>query len=190
MKARANSNNADHALDHRRRLVLLRHAKSSWSDPHLRDFDRPLNDRGKRALALIGAYCRRIGLGPSLVICSPALRTRLTWAGISHWLREPEKINFTEGVYEASAEELSAILREIDDRHREIMLIGHNPGLHDLAMRLSNEGGLANPEAVGKLRSRFPTCALAVFGLETRSWSTLDAGKIQMEDFVTPKQLV
>jgi phosphohistidine phosphatase len=161
------------------RLYLLRHAKSSWSDPGLADHDRPLAPRGRRAAKAIGRYLREQDVEPALVLCSTAARTRETLQRIDVDRRE-ERIE--RGLYSADAEALLARLREVPDEVRSVMLIGHNPGVQDLALLLARPG----PE-LRALEAKFPTAALASFAVA--GWSTLGPGTAELIDFVRPRDL-
>ena len=130
-------------------LYLLRHAKSSWNDPTLRDFDRPLKKRGREAAERIGKRMALENLSNALVICSPAVRTRETAEIVlksANLLVEPR---FDERIYEASLRELVQIVTEIPDNQEVAIMIGHNPGFEELLSFLTGE------------HRRMPTCALA-----------------------------
>jgi phosphohistidine phosphatase len=150
-----------------KRLYLLRHAKSSWDDESLADHDRPLSGRGRRAADAIGRHLRDEGIAPELVLCSSAARTRETLARIG-LEGEAER-----GLYGASATELLARLRELPPGIESVMLIGHNPGMHDLALLLTGEPG-----------DKYPTGALATIELD--NW-TARSGR--MIAFVRPREL-
>src|SRR5262245_29809534 len=118
-------------------LHLLRHAKSSWDDPALPDHERPLAPRGRRDAKLIADHLLRERIAPELVLCSPALRTRQTL----ELVRPPGTIELEDALYGASSEELLARLRTVPGSVESVMLIGHNPGLQDLALDLAAGGG-------------------------------------------------
>ena len=118
-----------------KRLLLLRHAKSSWDDPALADHDRPLAPRGRRAAKLIGEHLRENQIGVSLVLCSSARRARETL----DLVQTPGEVLIERELYGASADELLARLRRVPDQRGTVMLIGHNPAIEDLAV------GLAGP---------------------------------------------
>jgi phosphohistidine phosphatase len=162
-----------------RRLYLLRHAKSSWSDPGLADHDRPLAPRGRRAAKAIGRHLRDQGIEPALVLCSSATRARETLERIDRARRnahiEPE-------LYGAGAGALLARLHEVPEEVPSVMLIGHNPGMQELAVLLARPG----PE-VRALEAKFPTAALVT--LEVSGWSTLGSGTAELIDYVRPRDL-
>jgi phosphohistidine phosphatase len=163
------------------RLYLLRHAKSSWTAPGLADHDRPLTSRGRRAAKAIGRHLRDQGIEPELVLCSSATRARETLERIGvgqHGAHvEPE-------LYAAGAAALLARLHEVPAAVPSVMLIGHNPGLQELALLLSRSS-----PGVRELEAKFPTAALATLTLPGPGWSTLDRGTAELIDFVRPRDL-
>jgi phosphohistidine phosphatase len=162
------------------RLLLLRHAKSSWDDPALADHDRPLAKRGRRAAEGVGEHLRDAGLRPGLVICSPSRRTRETLELLS--LDGPE-VRLEDAVYEASERDLTGIVRGLPEAVESVLLIGHNPAMGDLAARLC---GQDRTEAAGRLREKFPTGALAVFETD-KTWRDLEPSGTRLVSFRTPR---
>lgn len=160
-----------------RRLLLLRHAKSSWDDPALADHDRPLAPRGRKASKLIRAHLRREQIDVSLVLCSSARRARETLELVS--VSGPVEVE--RELYGASASQLLERLRRLPDELDAVMLIGHNPAIQELAVGLVADGsGLAS--------RKFPTGALATLTF-TGSWRALESGQAELAAFVTPKEL-
>ncbi len=151
-------------------LLLLRHAKAAREAPGQPDRDRPLAPRGARDAAALGQTMRRLGLTPDLVLVSPALRTRQTLAALEPWDDTP-LIEPMDPLYLADAATLAALLAEVPETVRSLLLIGHNPGLHDLARRLAATAPGAAVEA------RFPTAALAEFALPGR-WDRLAGARL------------
>jgi len=164
-------------------LLLLRHAKSSWDDPGLADHDRPLAPRGRRASVLIAAYLREHSITPARVLCSSSTRTRETLERISAGLGDEVEIEIEEGLYAASAGDLLARLRGVSDDVGSLMVIGHAPGIPELARRLA--GGGAGLE---RLERKFPTAALATLSFEG-DWGDLAPGAAELVDFVKPREL-
>lgn len=156
-------------------LYLLRHAKSSWSDASLRDFDRPLNDRGREAAEHIGKRVSAEELIDPLLICSPAVRTRETAEIVlqSSQLRVEQR--FDERIYEASLSDLLQVVSEIPDDKQIVIMIGHNPGFEELLAFFTGE------------RRRMPTCALAKISFDVTSWKDIKPGDGSLEWFTTPK---
>ena len=158
-------------------LYLLRHAKSSWNDPTLRDFDRPLKKRGREAAERIGQRIASENLSNPLVICSPAVRTRETAEIVLTCANLTVEPHFDERIYEASLRELVQIVTEIPDDHEVAIMIGHNPGFEELLSFLTGE------------HRRMPTCALAKIGFGDVSWKDVRAGEKSLEWFIAPKEL-
>ncbi|MFD1301388.1 SixA phosphatase family protein [Methylobacterium marchantiae] len=165
------------------RLMLLRHAKSDRS-PGVRDIDRPLNPRGFQAAPQMGAYLAAQGLRPDRVVVSPSLRTRSTWDAISDALGNP-KAEIVETIYEAPESALLKVMRATGDDAASLLLIGHNPGIQNVALDLV---GAADRTARARLSQEFPTAALAVIDFDG-AWADLRPGSGRLERFVTPKGL-
>src|SRR5947208_6008892 len=140
-----------------RALYLLRHAKSSWDDPDLDDHDRPLAKRGVRAAGAIARHIRREGIQPALVLCSSARRARQTLDLIAPAIGDADAWVEPE-LYGAGVADLLRRLARLPPSVPSAMLIGHAPTLQDLALRLAGRG---DPEALGRLRAKMPTAALA-----------------------------
>jgi phosphohistidine phosphatase len=136
-----------------KKLLLLRHAKSSWDDASLPDFDRPLNERGQRAAPLVGEFMRERKFHPDLIVCSPAKRTRETIALVLEAAAVEPPIRYDERIYEASVGHLLEIISQLEDDKTEVMLVGHNPGFENLLERLTGK------------TERMPTAALARIAL-------------------------
>jgi phosphohistidine phosphatase len=166
-----------------RRLYVLRHAKSSWKEHGLADHDRPLAGRGRRAAKAIGRHLREQGVEPELVLCSTARRARQTFEGIEPALGrgavrvEPE-------LYGAGPADLLARLQEIAPSVRSVMVIGHNPGLEQLALLLARDG-----PRVRELDAKFPTGALATLAFRGSGWGALGRGTAELIEFIRPRDL-
>jgi phosphohistidine phosphatase len=167
-----------------RTIFLLRHAKSSWDDPALADFDRPLAPRGQRAARRIAKYMRRKNIRPAIVLCSPSLRTRQTLEAIAPSLGKGASVELAEQLYAASEDELLHRLRALPESVDSVMLIGHNPGLQGLALSLASRG-----DELPRLEEKFPTCALATLLVDIRSWVDLQPGDAELLDYVVPREL-
>ena len=166
-----------------KQLFLLRHAKSSWDDSELADHDRPLAPRGRRAVKLIAEHLRREGVTPALVLCSSALRTRETLEGIAPALGESISVQIEDELYAAPERRLLERLRAVEDGVASLLLIGHNPGVEQLALSLAGGG-----QKLAVLSRKYPTGALATLEFSGR-WGDLRPGRAELTDFVTPKQL-
>jgi phosphohistidine phosphatase len=167
-----------------RTVILLRHGKSSWSDPTLADRDRPLAKRGKHASRLIAKYMRRKKIRPALVLCSPSRRTRQTLKRIESSLGKGSEVELVPQLYAATETELLERLRTVPDSVASVMLIGHNPGLHDLARALASRGA-----DLPRLEEKFPTGALATLVVDSDSWAALGPGDGELVDYVVPGEL-
>lgn len=170
-------------------LTLLRHAKSTWDDPVERDFDRPLNGRGRRAAARIGQWLRDEGLADDdtafdEVRASPAIRVRQTIEGVEDGLRRPLRAVFEPRIYLASAVTLLDIVQGFGDATRAL-LIGHNPGLEDLLLLLTSDADPLREQAEVK----YPTATLAIFDLGIREWRDAGSGCATLRHFVRPRDL-
>ncbi len=169
-----------------KRLYLLRHAKSSWKHPGLDDVERPLKRRGIEACALLAAYMRRQRIVPDLVLCSPARRARDTLELVWRHLGVEFAVEFDASLYMASADEILAVVRGTDRGVGSLMVVGHNPGLADLARRLGREGETAG---VLSLRRKVPTAALASLELACDNWADAGPEQARLAAFVTPGEL-
>jgi phosphohistidine phosphatase len=165
-----------------RRIHLLRHAKSSWDDPTLGDRERPLAPRGVKASARIARWIHENDVRPELVLCSSALRARETLAQVEDALGSP-RIEIEDGLYAASAAELARRLGQLSPEMREVLLVGHNPGLADLCLLLAEP----SPERE-QIAEKLPTGALVT--LETRSdWADLGPECATIVHLVLPREL-
>ncbi|WP_209426062.1 histidine phosphatase family protein [Pararhodobacter sp. SW119] len=164
-----------------KRLILTRHAKSSWDDPVMSDHDRPLNDRGRAAAVDLGAWLASRGYLPDAVLCSDAVRTRETWEGIAPAFAAPPEIILKSALYHAGAVVMLAVLRHATGD--TVMMIGHNPGIADFAERL-----VAQPPAHALFR-RYPTGATLVASFEVATWQEVDFGMGAARDFIIPREI-
>jgi len=167
-----------------RTIVLLRHGKSSWSDSTLADIDRPLAPRGERASKKLAEYIRRKRIRPVLVLCSPSLRTRQTLEAVEAALGKGCTVEVVPQLYGASEQELLERLQALPESVSSVMLVGHNPGLHNLALVLASRGA-----DLPRLEERFPTGALATLVVRSEGWTGLGPGTAELVDYVIPKQL-
>ena len=167
-----------------KQLLLLRHAKSSWDDPDLADFDRPLAGRGLKAARLMGRELAARGWLPDLALVSAALRTRDTWRLVAAELPGHVPAEFAEGLYEAPAAAILTRVRQADAA--TLIVVGHNPGLQHFALRLAGAG--SDADVFKKIEAKFPTAALARFTLEG-DWANLDFGGARLTHCIRPKDL-
>ncbi len=165
-------------------LILMRHAKSSWKTDAATDFERPLNGRGKRDAALMAQWIATEVPHPELIVSSPSERTSQTVFVVCASLEyPPERVRWENGVYEASLGTLLKLLRRLPDDTQSTMLVGHNPGMEELAIFLCG-AEISVPEGV----KPFPTAAVAQLRIDV-PWSELDRGCGHLIHLVRPKEL-
>ena len=171
-----------------RQLLLLRHAKSSWDERDQPDHARPLNPRGQQAAAAMRTAMTGLGLVPDLILVSTARRTQQTRLALEPWPETP-LLDELDTLYLASAETMLAIMRETRETVRSLLLIGHNPGLHELAIVLAGPASLtqADPDA-RRLAEGFPSGALTEFTIPG-PWQTLAPGAGRLVRFIAPRDL-
>lgn len=174
-----------------KRLILLRHAKSSWDRADLPDAARPLSKRGERTAPLIGTFIQRSNLLPDLVLCSTARRALQTAKRVMDvWRREPAFVE-VDALYMATPRDILTVISEHGGHKGSILVIGHNPGLGDLAAWLVGDG---NSRDVRRLKDKFPTAALAVIDLPIEKWQDLADTAVdnwggKLAHYVTPHDL-
>ncbi|CAM5353552.1 SixA phosphatase family protein [Streptomyces aurantiogriseus] len=166
-----------------RRIVLFRHAKADW--PQVTDHERPLAERGRQDAAVAGRKLTDTGIPIDLALCSTATRTRETWKlAVQEFPQRPKTV-YEERIYEASPGELIALLNETSDDVRNLLLVGHNPGIQGLADILS---GTAEGDARERMDRRgFPAAAFAVVSFDG-SWKSLEPGVATLLDYWTPSE--
>ncbi|MEU3017508.1 histidine phosphatase family protein [Nocardiopsis sp. NPDC007018] len=163
------------------RIVLLRHAKAEWPDTD--DHERPLADRGRRDAPAVGRWLAGSGITPDLALCSTATRCRETWKLVVPELARRPRTVYDERLYEATTGDLIAVLNETDDDVADLVVVGHNPGLHAVADALA--GGAEGELLARTNRSGFPTSSVAVLTF-TGSWKSLEHGTAHLAAFWTP----
>lgn len=168
-------------------LTLLRHAKSSWDDPVERDFDRPLNDRGRRAARVMGDYMRRESMRFDAVLVSPAVRTLETLAVVRAALGRDLVAVEDRRIYLASSVTLLEVLREVDAAAESVLMVGHNPGLEDLILDLVPDDG--SSPLRDDVFAKFPTASLATMACDVADWAALDRRKARLLSFTRPRDL-
>ena len=167
-------------------LSLFRHAKSSWDNPDLQDFDRPLNERGQEAAPRMGAFMAESKIVPDLILCSPAVRARETLELALPYLPAKPTVNYEDGLYLTASETLLKRIRKLEANVHHAMIVGHDPGLHHLATELCGSG---EPELLQTLARKLPTAGLVVILFDVTAWSKVKPGTGQLDLFMTPKRL-
>lgn len=165
-------------------LILFRHAKSSWID-NVDDHERPLADRGRKAAPLMAKWLAGKGLKPTVALVSTARRTQETWALIAPELGKITKRDVGE-IYEAPADRILDAIHGVEPSAESLLILGHNPGLEDLAQLLVKDDG---GQAGALMRRKFPTAAIATFDLPVDDWTEVGPHIGTLADFVTPKSL-
>ena len=172
-------------------IFILRHAKSDSDNPKLNDFERPLNERGVEAAGRIGAYFKSKKYSCDIVLCSSAQRTRETFGLIKPYLHDGMSLKLDDLLYLAEPKYLVRCLRALSDDVQSAMIIGHNPGLEQLAHSLVAKARGAEASALQRsLEDGFPTCALAVVRSAAETWAGLKPGRCELLDFVRPRDLL
>ena len=168
-----------------RRLMLARHAKSSWGDVTLSDHDRPLNRRGRDAAPRVGRALSEAGFVPELVYSSTSARTRETWELLGPAFKAPPDVEFHGELYLASPRAVLNVIASAPDEISTLLVLGHNPSTHALAAFLSRTG---HPDRIDRIRYKFPTGAVAVIELEGAGWAHAEDGG-KLIDFILPRLL-
>ncbi|MCB1387857.1 MAG: histidine phosphatase family protein [Rhodobacteraceae bacterium] len=164
-----------------KRLILTRHAKSSWDDPTMSDHDRPLNERGKAAAADLGEWLASRGYVPGEVLCSDAERTQKTWEGIEPALPGTPILTLKPALYHAGPDVMLAVLRHASAD--TVMMIGHNPGIAEFASRI-----VAQEPPIPEFH-RYPTGATLVVSFEAPTWTDVDWHSGSVRDFIVPREI-
>ena len=167
-------------------LTLLRHAKSSWDAQDLDDFDRPLNDRGRKAARRVGRELKHRRVRFDRVIASPAIRVRETLDELGKGYDEALNVRFDERIYAADAETLLNIVQSLPEEIHAPLLVGHNPGLHELLLKLTRDdgGGLRR-----KVAAKYPTAAVAVVTSSAPRWKEVSPDSGEIRELILPREL-
>jgi len=170
-----------------KKLTLLRHAKSSWDDPVDRDFDRPLNQKGKRAAAVMGRFIRSKGLTFDQILASPAVRVIETLENVEEASGLTMEPTWDRKIYLASSATLLDVLRGASPDADHILMVGHNPGLEDLIFDLVPDDG--SSPARDEVEAKYPTAALAEMTLAIGSWADIAEKCGTLDRFTRPRDL-
>jgi phosphohistidine phosphatase len=165
-------------------LTLLRHAKSAWDDPVARDFDRPLNRRGRRAAQTIGREMRSLGLIFDQVIASPAVRVIETLDDVAEGYGRSFEARFDKRIYLASTDTLLDVIHSADEEAARLLIVGHNPGLEKLALLLTR-----GEELRAEIAVKYPTATLAEIQLPVSRWTDVGEGIGTISRFIRPRDL-
>lgn len=168
------------------RLLLLRHSKAERGHSGLRDHDRRLAERGREDAPKLGAYIAKHGFLPDRVVVSTSVRTRETWSLAAAAMSGRPKARFDERIYEAEPETLLAVLRETGRSVKTLLMVGHNPGIHELAVQLVASGDIDTRQ---RMQEGFPTSGLAIIEFALDNWERVHPHAGRLERFITPRTL-
>ncbi|HWL46359.1 MAG TPA: histidine phosphatase family protein [Sphingomonadaceae bacterium] len=170
-----------------KRLSLLRHAKSSWDEPAMRDFDRPLNARGRRGARAMGRFLRDSGAAFDRIVASPAARVVETLDAVGEGYGRTLAPDYDQRLYLASAAALLEAVRETPDTVDRLLLSGHNPGMEELVLLLA---GPREGDALRRsVEEKFPTAAFVELDFDVARWAEVAAGGGRLARFVRPRDL-
>lgn len=167
-------------------LILMRHAKSDWSDESQDDHDRPLNARGAADASRLAEYLQSQGVMPGHILCSTALRARETLAPLLTLLGGGMDVKYEPKLYMATATAMLKVITGLPAAAQVALVVGHNPGIHALALAL---GGRGDPLLLTELASKYPTGATAFLQFDADAWRDVDAGRGTLKQFIRPKTL-
>ncbi|MDN5129533.1 SixA phosphatase family protein [Aliarcobacter butzleri] len=162
-----------------KKLVLIRHAKSDWSNPFLDDFLRPLNKKGKKNAPLMAKLLKEKNIRPDFIISSPSIRTKQTLEYFIKELNYNDEVKLEESIYEAPYENLLKVIKDIPNIHKIVFLIGHNPGLCDLTNFL-----------VDKNFENIPTCSIVEIDFYVKNWKDISKENSSLISFEYPKKYI
>ncbi len=169
-------------------LYVFRHAKSSWAEPGMKDFDRPLANRGLKAAPRMAMLMRDRKIRPNLILCSTSRRTRETLGLVLPFLEGETRILLEDSIYEARSEnDLLERLRRLPIGTKRVMVIGHNPIMQDLTLALGKSA--TTPDHLVSVKEKFPTAGLAVLDLGDTPWPAIAPDTATLTDFITPRAL-
>jgi phosphohistidine phosphatase len=173
-------------------LILMRHAKSDWSQDELSDFGRPLNKRGRRAASVMAAYLSRQGLVPDYALVSSSVRTRETWERMSgDFSAAPPPHDLRRDLYLARPRTILEAINSLSEMYKRVLVLAHNPGIEQCAGLLAApEQNSAGEAALASLRAKFPTAGAAIFRLPDTPWAEIRFGTGELLEFAAPSRLV
>ncbi len=168
-------------------LTLLRHAKSGWDDPVARDFDRPLNAKGRRAAQIVGRHMRALGLGFDRVVASPAVRVTETLDAVFDGYGSRPNVAWDRRIYLASAATLLEVVHDTPEASARLLLVGHNPGIEELVLDLVPDASDSHER--DEIEEKYPTASLAELAFDVAGWDGVAARRGRLTRFVRPRDL-
>jgi phosphohistidine phosphatase len=172
-----------------KRLITFRHAKSGWDGPAVRDFDRALNDKGRRAAAAMGRHMRQAGLQFDRIVASPAVRVVETLDAMADGYGRRLSPEWDRRLYLASAQGLLEVVQDLPDAIGSALLAAHNPGIEELVLLLSTDAGEEEIAARGSVEEKYPTASVAELVFDVDRWAEVDEGGGHLVRFVRPRDL-
>lgn len=169
-----------------KQLAILRHAKSDWGNPGLTDFDRPLNKRGRKAAKKIGRELKARGLAFGRIVSSPAQRAKETVERFQLGYEQDCNVHFEPTIYLASTGTLLGLVNALPDDAGPVMIVGHNPGFHDIVLRLTKENDDGLRDKVG---ANFPTGAFALIDFPADKWANVEPASGEIRQVIFPREL-
>jgi phosphohistidine phosphatase len=169
-----------------KQLAILRHAKSDWGNPGLTDFDRPLNKRGRKAAKKMGRILRERGLAFGRIVSSPAQRAKETVERFRIGYEQDCDVRFEPSIYLASTGTLLGLVNGLPDDAGTVMIVGHNPGFHDIVLRLTRENGDGLRDKVG---ANFPTGAFALIDFPVDKWADVQPASGEIRQVIFPREI-
>ena len=169
-----------------KQLAMMRHAKSDWGHPGLTDFDRPLNKRGRKAARAIGKALRHREITFDEVVSSPAQRAKETVERLADGLKYQPKVRFEPAMYLPSTSTLTNVIHALPDDLATIMIVGHNPGFHDLVLRLTREDGDGHRQ---RIEGNFPTAAFSLISFPVERWADIEPAIGEIRELILPREL-
>ena len=168
-------------------LILMRHAKSSWDNPHKDDFDRPLNSRGRESAQMVAKHIHSLGFKPELTLCSSSVRCKETLELVIPYFSKTMHTRYLDDLYLAPERAILEIIKSIELSIDQMLVIGHNPGLSDLSQSLTYSSKNQNDYFETQ---QFPTSAASIFEMNIKNWLDFKLSESKIIDFVTPKNLL
>ncbi len=172
-----------------KRLITFRHAKSGWEQAATRDFDRALNDKGRRAAIAMGRHLRDAGITFDRVIASPAVRVVETLDAMFEGYGARGSVEWERRLYLASGQGLLEAVRDVPDAIATVMLAAHNPGIEELVLMLSTDAGEEEIATRGSIEEKYPTASVAELVFDVARWEDVDEGGGHLVRFVRPRDL-
>ncbi len=170
-------------------IYLLRHAKSGWSESNTEDINRPLNEQGRQNAVQIGHHILNQKIQPDLILCSVATRAQETLSYIRPFFPEYQAIQTKETLYLAASETLLEHLMTLEETMNSVLILAHNPGLHELAIKLGGRENFGTSEILNQVMQRYPSGALTTVQNTSERWINLNQSESTLIDFICPSDL-